>query len=220
MKIIQIGDKQYPKNLLNIYDPPKKLYVLGDEKILDNFGLAIVGTRNPSEYGVRITKALAYNLAKKNINIISGMAKGIDSVAHEATLLASGKTIAVLGGGFNNIYPKENISLFWKIVNSGGVVVTEYDENVKAEPKNFPRRNRIISALSFGVVVTEAPEKSGSIITADFALEQGKEVFAVPGNVISKNSKGTNKLIKEGAKLTENVFDILEEFSNFVAKAE
>lgn len=195
-----------------MYDAPEKLYIMGNEKILNDFGIGIVGTRYPTEYGIQITKSLAYGLVRKNINIISGMAKGIDTVAHEMAIMAHGKTIAVLGGGLSNIYPKENKRLFLEIINSGGAVITEYEENAKAMPENFPKRNRIISALSNGVVVTEAPERSGSLITADFALEQGKEVFAVPGNANSKKSKGTNGLIKQGAKLTENIFDILEEF--------
>jgi len=127
-------------------------------------------------------------------------------------LQRSGKTIAVLGSGFGNIYPRENVELIKNIIELGGAVITEYEINEKPLPQNFPKRNRIISGLSSGVIVTEAPERSGSIITADFALEQGKEVFAVPGNVLSKNSKGTNMLIKQGAKLTENVFDVLEEY--------
>lgn len=146
------------------------------------------------------------------------MAIGVDTEAHMGALNAKGKTVAVLGGGFDNIYPKENAGLFWKIVNSGGAVVTEYEENVKPIPKNFPIRNRIISGLSYGVLVTEAPEKSGSLITADFALEQGKDVFAVPGNILSMYSKGTNNLIKQGAKLTENIYDLLEEFNFIISK--
>lgn len=212
MKVIEIGSKAYPKQLLNIYQPPDKLYVMGDEKILDNFGLGIVGTRNASPYGKEITKALSYGLAKKDIVIISGMATGIDSEAHRGAIMAKGKTIAVLGSGFDNIYPKENVELFWQIIKSGGAIVTEYKKDVKPIPQNFPKRNRIISGLSMGIVVTEAPIRSGSLITADMALDEGKEVFAVPGNVLSKNSSGTNELIKQGAKLTENIFDILEEY--------
>ncbi len=212
MKVIEITQKEYPKSLLKIYDPPKKLYVMGDESILNNFGIAIVGSRNATDYGRKITKSISYGLAKKGINIISGMAKGIDSEAHIGALLAKGKTVAVLGSGFDYIYPKENINLFWKIIENGGAVITEYEKNVRPIPTNFPKRNRIISGLSSGVVVTEATEKSGSLITADCALEEGKEIFAVPGSVFSRNSKGTNELIKQGAKLTENIFDILEEF--------
>lgn len=165
---------------MNIFNPPKKLYVMGDETILNEFGLSIVGARRASKYGLEIAKSLAYGLSKKGANIISGMALGIDTAAHKGALIAKGKTIAVLGSGFESIYPKENTKLFWEIVNSGGVVVTEYEPHVTPSPKNFPARNRIISGLSQGVIVAEASEKSGSLITADFALEQGKEVFAVP----------------------------------------
>ena len=212
MKTLKIGDKEYPKNLLNIYEPPKSLYVLGDEKILNNFGIGIVGTRTMTEYGEKITKAISYGLAKRGINIISGMANGVDSAAHIGAISAKGKTIAVLGSGFDNIYPKSNIKLFLEIIKSGGAVITEYERDIKPCPENFPRRNRIISGMSQGILVTEAAERSGSLITADLALEQGKDVFAVPGNVFSVNSKGTNELIKQGAKLTENIFDILEEY--------
>lgn len=189
MKILEIGNKNYPKKLLNIYDPPKKIYVMGNDEILNNFGIGIVGTRDASKYGKNVTKSLAYGLAKKGINIISGMAKGADTEAHRGALLAKGKTIAVLGSGFEHIYPEENIKLFWEIVNSGGVVLTEYEKEAKAKPQNFPRRNRIISGLSSGIVVTEAKEKSGSLITADLALEQGKEVFAVPRKCTFKKFK-------------------------------
>lgn len=212
MKVIKFEDEDYPKNLRKIYNPPKKIFVMGDEKILNGFGIGIVGTRNASRYGKEITKALSFGLAKKGINIISGMAIGIDTEAHRGALFAKGKTIAVLGSGFKNIYPKENEELFYKILDSGGAIVTEYEEEEKARPCNFPERNRIISGLSEGIVVTEAPKKSGSMITADIALDEGKEVFAVPGNVLSFNSRGTNELIKQGAKLTENIFDILEEY--------
>lgn len=165
---------------MNILNPPKKLYVMGDETILNEFGLGIVGSRRASKYGIDIAKSLAYGLSKKGANIISGMALGIDTAAHRGALIAKGKTIAVLGSGFNNIYPKENTKLFWEIINSGGAVVSEYEPNMSPSPKNFPERNRIISGLSHGVIIAEASEKSGSLITADFALEQGKEVFAVP----------------------------------------
>lgn len=212
MENLNIGDKDYPKRLSKIYNPPKKLYVLGNEEILNNFAIGIVGTRNASQYGKEITKSLAYGLAKRGIVIVSGMARGIDTSAHIGAILAKGKTIAVLGGGFNHIYPKENIGLFNKIIDSGGAVVTEYAEEILPIATNFPKRNRIISGLSQGIVVTEAGENSGSLITADLALNEGRDVFAVPGNVLSKTSKGTNNLIKQGAKLVENIFDILEEY--------
>ena len=212
MEVIKIGDRNYPKKLLNIYDPPKEIYVLGNSKILNDFCLGIVGTRKASEYGIKVTNAISYSLAKYGAVIVSGMANGIDTSAHKGAILAKGKTIAVLGGGFKHIYPKENEQLFLDIIKSGGAVITEYAEDIKPEKENFPKRNRIISGLSSGIIVTEAPEKSGSLITADLALEQGKDVFAIPGSIFSKNSKGTNELIKQGAKLTENIFDILEEF--------
>lgn len=180
MKIIKIGDKDYPRKLLKIYDPPKKLYIIGNEKILNNFSIGIVGSRDCSEYGMQITKSLAYNLSKFSVNIVSGMAKGIDTSAHIGAIMGKGNTVAVLGSGFKHIYPKENMKLFYKIIESGGAVVTEYDENVKPLPKNFPERNRIINGLCNGIVVTEAGKRSGSLITAELALNEGREVFAVP----------------------------------------
>lgn len=215
MKVINKKDENYPKALLNISNPPEKLFVLGNETILDNFGIAIVGSRNCTKYGEEVAKSIAYNLSKYNINVVSGMAKGIDSAAHIGTIMGKGKTIAVLGSGFKHIYPKENMELLKDIINSGGAVITEYEENTLPKPENFPKRNRIISALSQGVVVVEAGKRSGSLITAEIALEEGKEVFAVPGNVTSRTSKGTNELIKDGAKLVENVMDILEEYHYF-----
>ena len=216
MKIINIGDKEYPKNLLRIYEPPKSLYILGDDKILNDFGIAIVGSRKCTKYGEQIAKSLAYNLAKLNINIISGFARGIDTASHIGCIMTKGKTIAVLGSGFNNIYPKENIKLLNKILDTGGAIITEYEPNMKPYAKNFPRRNRIISGLSHGVVIVEAAEKSGSLITAELALNEGKEIFVIPGNITSMQSKGTNQLIKDGAKLVTNVYDILEEYTYLV----
>ena len=180
MKIIKFNDENYPEKLKNIENPPKQLYVSGDEKILNNFALAIIGCRQYSEYGKKIAKELSFKLAKQGINIISGMARGIDSFAHISCIVAGGKTIAVLGSGFNYIYPKENIELLKEIINKGGVIVTEYSPDTKPIGENFPLRNRIISGLSDGVIVVEARKKSGTMITVDYALEQGKEIFAVP----------------------------------------
>lgn len=180
MKIIKITDKNYPEKLKNIQNPPKQLYVIGDEKILNEFGLAIIGCRECSEYGRKIAKNLSFKLSQKGINIISGMARGIDTFAHISCLSAGGKTIAVLGSGFNYIYPKENSELFKEIIKNGGTVITEYPLDVKPLGSNFPERNRIISGLSDGVIVVEARKKSGTLITVDYALEQGKEIFAVP----------------------------------------
>ena len=212
MKIIYKSDKVYPEMLRKIKEPPEKLFVLGNEKILNGFCIGIVGSRKCTKYGEDIAKSLAFNLAKYNVNVVSGMAKGIDSAAHIGTIMGKGKTIAVLGSGFKHIYPKENIKLFNEIIDSGGAIITEYEENIYPVPENFPRRNRIISGLSRGIVVVEAGKRSGSLITAESALEEGREVFAVPGNITSNMSRGTNELIKDGAKLVENVNDILEEF--------
>ena len=180
MKIIRIENEDYPEKLKNIDNPPKQLYVLGNEKILDNFGLAIIGCRQYSEYGKKVAKDISFKLAKQGINIISGLARGIDSFAHMGCMVAGGKTVAVLGSGFNNIYPKENLELLKEIIRTGGTIITEYSPDVKPIGTNFPLRNRIISGLSDGVIVVEARKKSGTLITVDYALEQGKEIFAVP----------------------------------------
>ena len=212
MKILKFENEDYPEKLKNIDNPPKQLYVLGNEKILDDFGLAIIGCRQYSEYGKKVAKDISFKLAKQEIKIISGMAKGIDSFAHIGCMAAGGKTVAVLGSGFNNIYPKENIELFKEIIRTGGAVITEYSPDVKPIGANFPLRNRIISGLSDGVVVIEARKKSGTLITVDYALEQGKEIFAVPGNINNSSSQGTNEMIREGAKIVTCIEDILEEY--------
>ena len=211
IKVISINDKEYPESLKRIYDPPIVLYANGNLNLLNNKSIAIVGCRLCSVYGKIITKKLAYNLSEKNITIISGMARGIDSYAHIGALEAKGSTIAVLGSGIDVIYPKENERLYYEIIRNNGLILSEYIVGTKPIPINFPRRNRIISALSNGVLVTEAKIRSGSFITVDFALEQGKEIFSVPGNINSANSEGTNSLIKQGAKLVTCVEDILDE---------
>ena len=208
---IDIQNKYYPRKLKNIYDPPKELYIIGNKEILNKPSVAIIGCRECSEYGKRVAQKFAYELSKKEIVIVSGLAKGIDSFVHIGVLYAKGKTIAVLGSGLDNIYPKENIELAKKIVEYGGCIISEYPVGTKPEKKNFPQRNRIISGLSNGVVVVEASEKSGSLITVDFALEQGRDVFAVPGNILNSTSVGTNNLIKQGAKLVTNYMEILED---------
>ncbi len=211
IKVISINDKEYPESLKRIYDPPIVLYANGNLNLLNNKSIAIVGCRLCSVYGKIITKKLAYNLSEKNITIISGMARGIDTYAHIGALEAKGRTIAVLGSGIDVIYPKENERLYYEIIRNNGLILSEYIVGTKPIPINFPRRNRIISALSNGVLVTEAKIRSGSFITVDFALEQGKEIFSVPGNINSANSEGTNSLIKQGAKLVTCVEDILDE---------
>ena len=211
IQILTIKDEDYPYLLKQIYDPPSVIYIMGNKKILSQNGIAIVGSRNCSLYGQKIAKYLSYQLAKKGIHIISGLARGIDTFSHIGTLQAKGKTIAVLGSGLDVIYPPENAKLAEKIVESEGCLVSEYIVGTKPLGEHFPARNRIISGLASGVVVVEASEKSGSLITVDFALEQGKNVYAVPGNINSPNSLGTNSLIKQGAKIVTNVEDILED---------
>lgn len=215
MKIeeICIESDDYPEQLRNIYDPPMKLFVLGNKQLLKQKGVAIVGSRDATEYGKKVALEFSKNLSENGINIISGLAFGIDTYAHLGTLKQNneGKTIAVLGSGLDEIYPKQNIELAKKIIQLGGCIITEYRIGTKPEKLNFPQRNRIISGLSKGVMVVEASERSGSLITADFALEQGREVFAVPGNILNKTAVGTNNLIKQGARLVSSYKEILEE---------
>ena len=208
--IITIVDKSYPQNLKEIYDPPCVLYVLGGFSSEDGQAIGIVGSRRASYYGLSVAEKLAAGLSSLGITIVSGMARGIDSSAHRGALKAGGRTIAVLGSGLTRIYPPENKPLFSQIQDNGAVI-SEFPLETEPFAKNFPRRNRIISGLSLGVVVVEAARNSGAMITADCALEQGRDVFAVPGKVDSNTSWGTNKLIKQGAKLVEDAQDILEE---------
>lgn len=209
---ITIDDKEYPKNLRNIYDPPKVLYVNGALLESDETAIALVGSRRASQYGLEACERLAYELAMRGVTIVSGMARGIDSAAHRGALRAKGRTIAVMGGGHNHIYPPENEKLYNEIANTGAVI-TEYEDDFEPIPRNFPARNRIISGLSLGVVVVEAAKNSGALITANFAAEQGRTVFAVPGKISSHTSSGTNELIKDGARLVQSADDIMEELS-------
>ena len=209
IKIITYQDELYPAKLMNIYDRPPFLYVRGNLNN-DDINIAVVGSRLASTYGKYTTERISRELALKGLTIVSGMARGIDSVAHRGALTAHGRTIAVLGSGLDVIYPPENKKLFTDIIQNGAVI-SEFPPGTPPLSTNFPTRNRIISGMSYGVVIVEAGEKSGSLITARLALEQGREVFAVPGSIDSAGSRGTNKLIKQGAKLIENIDDILEE---------
>ena len=210
IKIITISDIEYPKNLINIADRPFVLYTKGNYKLLNKENkIAIVGSRECSEYGKKTTLKFSYLLSRKNCIIVSGMAKGIDTYAHKGALIAKGKTIAVLGSGVNYIYPKENEKLYNEIIKKEGLIISEYPLNKRPIPEYFPYRNRIISGISDKILITEARKKSGSIITANFALEQGKNVYAIPGNITSYKSEGTNMLIKEGAFLVTSLEDIL-----------
>ncbi len=210
--IITVIDRDYPDILKHIYDPPPVLYVLGDVKTFEYESIAIVGTRKATFYGKTIAEDFARDLASMEINVVSGMARGIDSHAHRGAIDAGGPTTAVLGCGLDIIYPPENKGLMKKIAECG-CVISNFPLGSKPLGVNFPARNRIISGLSLGTLVVEAAEKSGSLITADFSMEQGREVFAIPGSIRSPYSRGTNKLIKQGAALVESVDDILEELS-------
>jgi DNA processing protein len=232
--IINIYEENYPQILKQIYDPPISLYIKGNKNILNNKNIGIVGCRECTDYGKKSAKYFAYNLAKQNINIVSGLAKGVDSYSHLGCLstyqenknyektnksgnlnidcgklnINCGKTIAVVGNGLDMVYPKENIELANEILKSGGAIISEYPCGTKPDKMNFPARNRIISGISQGIIVVEAKEKSGTLITVDFALEQGRDVFVVPGNINSTNSVGTNDLIKQGAKLISSYMDV------------
>lgn len=212
-EVVTGEDQAYPPRLREIPDPPPVLYVKGELTEEDAWAVAVVGTRTPRPYGRAVAQDLAAGLAASGLTVVSGLARGIDSLAHEAALETGGRTIAVLGSGIDRIYPPEHRSLARRIEGSGAVV-TEFPPGTAPEASHFPRRNRIISGISLGTVVVEAGDRSGALITADYALEQGREVFAVPGSVRSPKSRGTNRLIQEGgAKLTVGVSDILEELN-------
>ena len=210
---LKIDDERYPQKLKQIFSPPEILYCVGDISLLNEFSIAIVGCRRNSPYGEKITKIFADNLSKNGVTIISGLAKGIDSFAHESSHKNIGRTIAVLGNGLNIIYPRENEELFFNIIENGGLIISEFPPDTPPFKENFPKRNRIISGLSNGVLVIEAKRNSGTMITVNYALEQGKDVFVIPGNIDSLNSTGTNDLIKDGAKLVTNFKEILAEAS-------
>ncbi|MGW8425593.1 DNA-processing protein DprA [Peribacillus simplex] len=209
---LTIFDDEYPFLLKQIFDPPWVLYYKGDKKLLTRKNtLGVVGTRKPTSYGLEALKSILLPLVKKKFVIISGVAAGIDAESHKITLREGGDTIGVLGGGLMQIYPKFNVTLAEEIINKG-LLISETPPEMKAEPWMFPLRNRIISGLSQGVFVVEAKERSGSLITAQAALEHGREVFALPGNVTSPESLGTNQLISDGAKLVLSYRQIEEEF--------
>ena len=210
-RIITIVDDSYPEILKTIYDPPPVLYIRGEFREDDQVAIAIVGSRHATTYGKLMSEELSSALSRAGFTIISGLARGIDTAAHQAAIKNSGRTIAVLGNGLAVAYPPENRGLMEKIAETGALV-SEFPMTTSPDRYNFPRRNRIIAGLSLGTVVVEAADQSGALITAEFALEQGREVFAVPGNASSKSSNGTNQLIKDGAKLVQSAEDILDEF--------
>jgi DNA processing protein len=209
--ILTYEEDDYPERLREIFDPPPVMWVLGDAKLLARPSIAIVGTRHPSPYGTGMAEILARDLGSRKMVILSGMARGIDTAAHRGTLAAGGSTIAVWGTGVDVIYPKENKSLAENILAAGGTIVSEYRLGTFPAPQNFPKRNRILSGMSIGVLVVEAGENSGTRVTARCALEQDRDVFAVPGNVTNKNAWGPNTLIKQGAKLVATWEDVWQE---------
>ena len=214
VKLITIIDEDYPELLKKISYPPIVLYVLGDTKVLNTPAVGIVGTRNPSLYGRAMTKKFAYGLAQRGVCVISGLALGIDTEAHSATLLGKGKTVAVVGSALDCLYPKDNIELARSIVRSGGAMISEYPFGILGSRQTFPMRNRIISGLSRGVLVVEAAMNSGSLITAERAMEQNRPVMAIPGRLDSELSAGTNRLISEGARLVETVDNVIDEMNS------
>lgn len=210
---IKDTDKNYPTRLKETKEHPKTLYVQGDVKLLEKPSIAIVGSRDIDEYGFKQTKRFANYLSQNGITIVSGLARGVDTVAHTFSKDKQGKTIAVIASGFNHIYPEENKKLYQDIIEEGGCVVSEWEEETKIDMHRFPKRNRIISGLSLGTLVIEAKYRSGSQITAHYSMKQGREVFVIPGDIDKNRSIGTNKLIQEGANLVispKEILDIME----------
>ncbi len=215
MKIVEILNKNMPEKLKNIKNAPSQIYAIGNLDLLNKKSFGIVGTRRITEYGIKNCTKFAEEICLRDIPIVSGMAIGTDTIAHKVALENMSETIAVLGSGFKNIYPKENITLFEQIVENNGLVITEYEENSAPNKNNFPKRNRIITALSEGILVIEAGYRSGTSITARHAKEQGKRIFAIPGRLDSKVGIGVNELIKKGAILTTKIEDILNYYPEF-----
>jgi DNA processing protein len=212
VQVLTWDSDDYPINLRNIHDPPPVIYIKGELLPEDDWAVAVVGTRQASVYGKEAARHLATDLARNGVTVVSGLAAGIDAVAHQAALDAGGRTLAVLGSGVDIIYPEQNRRLAEQLV-AQGALVSEYALGVKPERSNFPPRNRLISGLSLGTVVVEAGARSGALITADFAAEQGREVFAVPGSIFQRSCEGANRLIQDGAKPVLTVNDVLEELN-------
>ena len=212
VRALSWDDPEYPSRLREIYDPPPVLYTRGELLPQDEMAITVVGTRKCTSYGKEVTRKIVRELVENGFTIVSGLARGIDTIAHKIALEAGGRTLAVLACGLDIIYPGENLQLARGITKSGALL-SEYPLGTKPKPEHFPRRNRIMSGISLGVLVVEAKERSGALITAEFALEQNREVFAIPGSIFAPSSRGTNQLIKEGAKLVQTVEDILEELN-------
>lgn len=216
VEVLTWSDPAYPKLLREIYDPPIVLYVWGDATAWDTRTVGIVGTRKPSLYAAETTKKLAYQLASAKLTVASGLARGVDTAAHYAALAAHGRTVAVLGSGLEKLYPPENFELAEKIASSGGAVVSEFPMGMSADRQTFPMRNRIISGLSFGLLVVEAGGRSGALISASQAGDQGRSVYAVPGRIDHPGALGSNRLIQQGAKMVLCAQDILDDLGMIV----
>ena len=216
--IIEYCSELYPEKLREINKPPSRLYILGNTEILNEIGIAIVGSRTNTQYGEKMCKTFTKNLVQYNINIISGLANGIDSIAHKTCIKNSGKTIAVLPSGFKNIYPESNIQLAKEILEQGGTLVTEYEPCVKPDSKKFIDRNRIVAGLAIGTLVVEAGYRSGTSVTARYTKEQGKPVFCIPSSLDNIKGKTTNELIQKGAYLVKDEKDIIRKFTNIKFK--
>ena len=219
MTVIELENKLYPKILKNIKKAPKKLYINGNLDILNSNCIAIIGSRKNTKYGEKWCKKFAQEFIKYNLTIVSGMALGIDKIAHKTAIRNGGKTIAVLPSGLENIYPEENLELYNEIILNGGCVISEYEPKINASSKNFLERNRIVSGLSLGTVVIEAAYRSGTSVTAKIAKEQGRDVFCIPGSLDNPKSIGTNNLIKEFAKIVTSPKDVINNY-NFLHKIE
>ena len=216
-RVLTIADPGYPPLLREIHDPPTVLYIHGDILERDRYAIGVIGTRKPSHYAVDCTKKLSYQLGYSGVTVISGLARGVDTAAHQAALAAKGRTIAVLGSGLMELYPPENKALAEKIATSGAVI-TEFSMRIKADRQTFPMRNRIISGCSFGVLVVEAGARSGALISANQAGEQGRSIYAVPGRIDNPGAIGSNRLIQQGAKLVTSAADILDDMGLLFAE--
>jgi DNA processing protein len=216
-KVLTVASPDYPALLREIYDPPTVLYILGDILECDRHAIGVIGTRKPSHYATECAKKLSYQLAYAGVTVVSGLARGVDTAAHQAALAAKGRTIGVLGSGLMELYPPENKPLAEKIATSGAVI-TEFSMRIKADRQTFPMRNRIISGCSFGLLVVEAGAKSGALISANQAGEQGRSIYAVPGRIDNPGAIGSNKLIQQGAKLVTSASDILDDMGILFAE--
>ena len=211
-KIIEFASRAYPERLRNIKNPPSRLYVEGNIEILNEIGIAVIGSRTNTQYGEKMCKKFVKNLVEYNFNIISGLAMGIDGIAHKTCLKKGGKTIAVLPSGLNNIYPSQHRELAREIIDNGGTIISEYENNIKADSKKFLERNRIVAGLGIGTLVVEGGARSGTSVTAKYTIDAEKPVFCIPSSLENIKGKATNELIQKGSKLVTNVEDIINNY--------